>query len=75
MIDFDSFAELKTLLEGFSPQLIGIRTLSLYKDFFHETVQKIRHWGITAPIITGGQGGTLFEKTVPPWTPSAKTFN
>jgi len=64
MIDFDSFAELKALLETFSPQLIGIRTLSLYKDFFHETVQKIRHWGITVPIITGGPYATSSYHTL-----------
>jgi amino acid adenylation domain-containing protein/non-ribosomal peptide synthase protein (TIGR01720 family) len=64
MIDFDSFAELKALLEAFSPQLIGIRTLSLYKDFFHETVQKIRHWGITVPIITGGPYATSSYHTL-----------
>jgi amino acid adenylation domain-containing protein/non-ribosomal peptide synthase protein (TIGR01720 family) len=64
MIDFDSFSELKVLLEDFSPQLIGIRTLSLYKDFFHETVQKIRHWGITVPIITGGPYATSSYHTL-----------
>ena len=33
-IDFDSFEELKTLISDFKPDLIGIRTLSFYKDFF-----------------------------------------
>jgi amino acid adenylation domain-containing protein/non-ribosomal peptide synthase protein (TIGR01720 family) len=64
MIDFDSFAELKALLEDFQPQIIGIRTLSLYHDFFHETVQKIRHWGIDAPILTGGPYATSSYHTL-----------
>jgi amino acid adenylation domain-containing protein/non-ribosomal peptide synthase protein (TIGR01720 family) len=64
LIDFDSFAQLKTLLDDFQPQVIGIRTLSLYKDFFHQTVQKIRHWDIKAPIITGGPYATSSYHTV-----------
>ncbi|HEX3047452.1 MAG TPA: amino acid adenylation domain-containing protein [Bacillota bacterium] len=52
--DFDSFAELKSLVTEFSPDLIGIRTLTYFKEFFHETVALLRQWGITAPIITGG---------------------
>ncbi|NIM15220.1 MAG: AMP-binding protein [Candidatus Aminicenantes bacterium] len=64
MIDFDSFTELKALLQDFKPQVIGIRTLSLYHDFFHETVQKIRQWGITAPILTGGPYATSSYHTL-----------
>jgi amino acid adenylation domain-containing protein len=53
-IDFASYEELKTLVCDFDPHLIGIRTLSYFKDFFHETVSFIREWGIEAPIIAGG---------------------
>lgn len=52
--DFDSFAELKELVTGYQPELIGIRTLTYFKEFFHETIALLREWGITAPIITGG---------------------
>jgi amino acid adenylation domain-containing protein len=52
--DFDSFAELKQLIEDYNPDLIGIRTLTFFKEFFHETVSLIRQWGVTVPIITGG---------------------
>jgi amino acid adenylation domain-containing protein len=57
-MDFDSYQELKALIEDFQPDLIGIRTLSLYKDFFHKTVDQIKEWGITAPIIAGGPYAT-----------------
>jgi amino acid adenylation domain-containing protein len=57
-IDFDSFQELKTLIERFKPGLIGIRTLILFKDFFHKTTAMIRHWGYTGPIVTGGPYAT-----------------
>ena len=57
-IDFDSYGELKVLLEEFKPQVIGIRTLTLYKEFFHKSIAMIRHWGIDVPIITGGPYAT-----------------
>ena len=53
-VDFDSYGQLKTLVEEFKPDVIGIRTLSFYKDFFHKTAAFIRDWGIQVPIITGG---------------------
>jgi amino acid adenylation domain-containing protein len=57
-IDFDNFQELKTIISQYKPDLIGLRTLSLYKEFFHTTVLKIRHWDIQAPIIAGGPYAT-----------------
>jgi len=53
-IDFDNYRQLKTLISDFEPHLIGIRTLSYYKDFFHRTVFMIRNWGFDVPIISGG---------------------
>ncbi len=53
-VDFDSFDELKTLVEEYPPDLVGIRCLTFYKDLFHETVSMLRQWGIEAPIIAGG---------------------
>lgn len=57
-IDFDNYAELKALLEQFQPDVIGIRTLTLFKDFFHKTAAMIRQWGIDVPIIAGGPYAT-----------------
>jgi amino acid adenylation domain-containing protein len=57
-IDFDSYTELKALLKKFTPHVIGIRTLTFYRDFFHQTVALIRDWGIDVPIIAGGPHAT-----------------
>ena len=58
MIDFNNFKELKTLIDRFQPEIIGLRTLSLYKNFFHETVEHIKSWYPNIPIITGGPYAT-----------------
>jgi amino acid adenylation domain-containing protein len=63
-IDFDNYEELKTLIEEFKPQVIGIRTLTFFRDFFHKTVSMIRNWGITVPIITGGPYATSDFETI-----------
>jgi amino acid adenylation domain-containing protein len=57
-IDFDSFEELKSLISDFKPDLIGIRTLSIYKKFFHTIIFQIRQWGFDVPIIAGGPYAT-----------------
>jgi len=57
-IDFDNDEALKELLAGFKPQVIGIRTLTFYKDFFHRTAAKIRQWGYDIPVIAGGPYAT-----------------
>lgn len=53
-IDFDSYEELYSLIIGFSPDIIGIRTLTFYRRFFHDAIEYIRKKGIIAPIIAGG---------------------
>ncbi len=58
MIDFGSFDELKSLIDEFRPHVIGIRTLSLYKDFFHRAVSLMKQWLPAIPIITGGPYAT-----------------
>lgn len=57
-IDFDSFNELKALLDEFNPDLIGIRCMTIYDRFFHESVNMIREHGISVPIIAGGPYAT-----------------
>jgi radical SAM superfamily enzyme YgiQ (UPF0313 family) len=57
-IDFNSYWELKKLLDEFKPDVIGIRTLTIFKKFFHEAIEMIREWGIDVPIITGGPYAT-----------------
>ncbi|MCP4214970.1 MAG: AMP-binding protein, partial [bacterium] len=57
-IDFDGYEALKTIISEFKPDLIGIRTLSFYKDFFHRTVATIKQWNPETPIISGGPYAT-----------------
>ncbi len=57
-IDFDSYEELKQLLDDYKPHVIGIRSLSTYRDFFHSTVSAIRQMGVKVPIIAGGPYAT-----------------
>ncbi|MCP5047073.1 MAG: AMP-binding protein [bacterium] len=54
MIDFDSHLELKAIIQEFKPDMIGTRTLSFYKPFFHKTVALMKTWAPEVPIITGG---------------------
>ena len=63
-IDFDSFEELKILIQEFKPDVIGIRTLTYYRDFFHKAAAVIRQWGIDVPIIAGGPYGTSSYRTI-----------
>ncbi|NOQ24722.1 MAG: AMP-binding protein [Bacteroidales bacterium] len=53
-IDFDSYQEFRELLDEFKPDVIGIRTLTYFKEFFHKTISIIRNLGYNVPIITGG---------------------
>ena len=53
-VDFDSYEELYNLINGFSPDIIGVSTLSFYRHFFHKAVDYIRKRGISTPIIAGG---------------------
>ncbi|MFC2155232.1 condensation domain-containing protein [Acidobacteriota bacterium] len=63
-IDFDNYPELRQMLEQFKPDVIGIRTLTYHKDFFHKTIAMIRHWGWAIPIISGGPYATSSYNTI-----------
>ncbi len=63
-VDFNSYEELQNIIEDFKPDMIGIRTLTYYKDFFHKTVSVIRQWGIDVPIISGGPYATSSYNTL-----------
>jgi amino acid adenylation domain-containing protein len=62
--DFDSYRELKRMIEEFAPDLIGIRTLTFYRNFFHQAIAMIRQWGIEVPIISGGPYATSSYKRI-----------
>jgi amino acid adenylation domain-containing protein len=57
-VDFDDYDELKKILEEFEPDVIGVRTITFYKDFFHQTISRIRQWGYKVPVIAGGPYAT-----------------
>jgi len=63
-IDFNNYEELYTLVKEFKPDVIGIRTMTLFKEFFHKTVSVIRNWGIRNPIIVGGPYATNEYETM-----------
>jgi len=63
-IDFENYDELRIMLEEFKPDVIGVRTLTLFARFFHETTAKIVNWGCDAPIIVGGPYATSDYKSV-----------
>lgn len=63
-IDFDSDRDLMALLKEFKPDVIGIRTLSLYKDFFHSLVAVIRQWDTDVPIVAGGPYATTSYNSI-----------
>jgi amino acid adenylation domain-containing protein len=63
-MDFDNYGQLKTLLDDFKPGMIGIRSLTFYKNFFHQTTAMIRQWGIDVPILAGGPYATSDYRTL-----------
>ncbi len=64
MIDFDNYSDLKKKIIKHKPHLIGVRTLSLYKDFFHKTIAIIKAWFPDIPIVTGGPYATSEYNTI-----------
>ncbi|MBI5815649.1 MAG: AMP-binding protein [Nitrospinae bacterium] len=56
--DFDSFEELRALMDDFRPDLTGVRSLTYYRSFFHKTVFLVRQWGYEGAIIAGGPHAT-----------------
>lgn len=63
-IDFDSYHDLKKIIDDFQPDAIGLRCMTFYKDFFHGIVKQIRDWNIQIPIITGGPHPTTAYEEV-----------
>jgi B12 binding protein len=53
-VDFDSFSELEGIVDEFQPDVIGARTLSCYKSFYHEALGHLKSRYPDVPIIGGG---------------------
>jgi amino acid adenylation domain-containing protein len=62
--DFDSYDELKKILEEFKPDVVGLRTLTFFKEFFHSVSAKIREFGFKGPLVTGGPYATTSYNSV-----------
>jgi amino acid adenylation domain-containing protein len=63
-IDFDSYDQLKALLDKFRPDIIGIRSLTFHKHFFHKILAMIRNWGFAGPLISGGPYATSDYRSI-----------
>jgi amino acid adenylation domain-containing protein len=63
-IDFNNYEQLQDLLDRFKPDVIGIRSLTFFKDPFHRAAALIRQWGFAGPIIAGGPYATSDYKRV-----------
>lgn len=57
-IDFNSDEELLKIIYSFKPDLIGFRTMTFYRQFFHNTVKFLRENKVDQPIIVGGPYAT-----------------
>ena len=53
-IDFNSNEEFVDLIKDFKPDIIGIRAMTFYRNFFHDAIAHLRKSGIKTPIIVGG---------------------
>ncbi|SFB44660.1 D-alanine--poly(phosphoribitol) ligase subunit DltA, partial [Clostridium frigidicarnis] len=58
-MDFANFYELKKIVEEFKPDVIGVRSLSYYKDFCHKTIALLKLWVPDIPIVIGGPYATV----------------
>ena len=53
-VDFDSYKELLETVKNFNPDIIGIRAMTFYSGFFHDSLAYLRKNGVEVPIIVGG---------------------
>ncbi len=53
-IDFNSNDELVELIKDYNPDVIGVRAMTFYRNFFHDAIDHVRKNGVSAPIIVGG---------------------
>ena len=53
-LDFDSYEEAVALIKEFKPDVIGISTMTFYREFCHRLISFIRDKGINTPLFVGG---------------------
>ncbi len=54
LVDFNSFEEMEKMIIDFNPHIIGFRTLSIYKNFFHRCISIAKNASPNSNIIVGG---------------------
>lgn len=57
-IDFKDDDMLQEMINEFKPHVIGLRTLTIFKDFFHARAAKIKQWQADVPVVAGGPYAT-----------------
>jgi radical SAM superfamily enzyme YgiQ (UPF0313 family) len=62
--DFDSHEALTEIVRAYRPALIGLRSMTYYRDFMHEIVAHLRDEGIDAPVVVGGAHPTTAYERV-----------
>ncbi|MCP5107773.1 MAG: amino acid adenylation domain-containing protein [bacterium] len=63
-VDFDSYDEMKELVDNFKPDIIGVRSMNYFRNFCHKAVDLIRQWGFSGPVIAGGPYATSSYDTM-----------
>ncbi len=53
-LDFDSYDEAVKVVNDFNPDVIGISTMTFYRDFCHRLISFLREKGIKTPLFVGG---------------------
>ena len=53
-LDFDSYDEAVKVINDFNPDVIGISTMTFYRDFCHRLISFLREKGIKSPLFVGG---------------------
>ncbi|OOM76968.1 tyrocidine synthase 3 [Clostridium puniceum] len=57
-IDFNSYKELLKFIKDYNPDIIGMRTLTFYREFYHKTAAVIKSKFPDIPIFAGGPYAT-----------------
>ncbi len=63
-VDFDSYDQMKEIIDKFQPDAIGVSAMTFHKDFFHNAIKEIRNHGFDKTIIVGGPHPTTSYKEV-----------
>lgn len=60
-VDYDNNEELKDIIDRFKPDVIGLSTVTMFKDSMHETASYIKSIS-SIPIVVGGAHSFSYEE-------------